>query len=210
MERTERCDAYVREGQPWRCDLSPGHEGDCVSHNNYIGHGKLDKKFYGDIYKAKDGTRVPDDEYIVFLAHDNAFASIVHRYAQACEDLGCDEDQIRGARELVIRIARWRAEHVDKCRLPDAKGESLLNNDGTKQGETAGAGGTLWELPPWDAPRAIKDAYWQVQRLPDYEVVWLWQLVQGELERRDASWPRGRGWRAFTSTNVKGEMKENA
>jgi hypothetical protein len=35
---------------------------------------KLDAKFYGNIFKAKDNSQVPDDEYVVFLAKDNAFA----------------------------------------------------------------------------------------------------------------------------------------
>jgi len=35
---------------------------------------KLDAKFFGEIFKAKDHSRVPDDEYAVFLAKDNAFA----------------------------------------------------------------------------------------------------------------------------------------
>jgi hypothetical protein len=38
---------------------------------------KLDAKFYGDLRKVKDGSAVPDDEWAVFLAKDNAFAAIL-------------------------------------------------------------------------------------------------------------------------------------
>lgn len=39
----------------------------------------------------------------------------------------------------------------------------------------------------------------QITRLPDYEVAWLWNLCQEELERRDEAWPKGRSYHAFLS-----------
>ena len=41
---------------------------------------KLDKKFVGQITKVKDGSIVGEDEYVVFLAKDTAFASILPTY----------------------------------------------------------------------------------------------------------------------------------
>lgn len=56
---------------------------------------KLDPKFAGVIFKVKDGTIVPDDEYVVFLAKDNAFAAILPLYRDKCAELGCDGEQFQ-------------------------------------------------------------------------------------------------------------------
>lgn len=37
----------------------------------------LDAKFYGVIHKVKNGEVVPPDEFVVFLAKDDAFAAIL-------------------------------------------------------------------------------------------------------------------------------------
>jgi hypothetical protein len=55
---------------------------------------KLDAKFYGEIRKVKDDSIVPDDEYVVFLAKDNAFAEILPIYRDRCITMGCDDEQI--------------------------------------------------------------------------------------------------------------------
>ena len=39
----------------------------------------------------------------------------------------------------------------------------------------------------------------QITKLPDYDVVWLWNLCQHELEERDEKWPKIKGWRAVKS-----------
>lgn len=39
----------------------------------------------------------------------------------------------------------------------------------------------------------------QITKLPDFEVAWLWNLCQEELERRDEAWPKGRSYHAFNS-----------
>ena len=44
----------------------------------------------------------------------------------------------------------------------------------------------------------------QIKHLPDFEVSWLWQLCQREMEQRDASWPTGKNWRAFKGPNKGG------
>lgn len=53
---------------------------------------KLDAKFYGEIRKVKDDSVVPDDQYMVFLAKDNAFADTVVYYRDRCVALGCDQE----------------------------------------------------------------------------------------------------------------------
>lgn len=87
---------------------------------------KLDAKFYGNIYKAKNDERVPDDEYVVFLAKDNAFAAILPLYRSTCVELGCDTEQIAAVDAMIERLRRWRVIHPDRLKNPDAAGEKLL------------------------------------------------------------------------------------
>jgi len=79
---------------------------------------KLDQKFYGDIYKAKDGSLVDPSEYIIFLAHDGAFIKAIDDYPYWCEQLGCDQNQINLANKLLENIEKWRNENPDKCHRP--------------------------------------------------------------------------------------------
>lgn len=87
---------------------------------------KLDKKFYGEIYKVKNDIRVADDQYLVFLAKDNAFANILPLYLQECYQLGCDEEQIQAVKIMIKNVFNWREENSFLCKNPDAKGEKLL------------------------------------------------------------------------------------
>ena len=53
----------------------------------------------------------------------------------------------------------------------------------------------------------------QIGKLPDFEVAWLWNLCQEELERRDASWPVARSYHAFNSKRAQalgGRIRESA
>ncbi len=87
---------------------------------------KLDAKFYGQIRKAKDDTVVPEDEYMVFLAKDNAFAEILPKYIEVCKRRGCDQEQIASIERGLDRLNKWRAANAERCKDPDAKGEKLL------------------------------------------------------------------------------------
>lgn len=88
---------------------------------------KLDGKFYGTIFKAKDDSAVPDDEYVVFIAQDDAFAAILPTYLTKCIELDCDEEQIQAATRLIGRVVAWRKANPDKCKTPDAAGERMLD-----------------------------------------------------------------------------------
>lgn len=88
---------------------------------------KLDGKFYGHILKAKDGSVVPDDEYVVFLAKDNAFAAVLPLYLDACIKLGADDAQIAAVNRLIDRVYSWRNAHTDRCKVPSAAGEKMLD-----------------------------------------------------------------------------------
>lgn len=88
---------------------------------------KLDKKFDGVIFKVKDGTIVPPDQYIVFLAKDHALPAALDAYAVECTRLSCDTAQIKAVHELIRNVHQWRNENPDKCKVPDAAGEALLS-----------------------------------------------------------------------------------
>lgn len=87
---------------------------------------KLDAKFSGVIFKVKDGTIVPDDEYMVFLVKDNAFAETLPFYRQKCVELGADQEHIAAVDRTIERLKRWRAGNPDRLKVPDAKGERLV------------------------------------------------------------------------------------
>jgi hypothetical protein len=88
---------------------------------------KLDSKFYGAVRKVKDDSFVPEDEYVIFLAHDNAFAMILPAYRKACIDLGADTEHIAALDRMIERLAAWRAANPDRLKIPDARGERLLD-----------------------------------------------------------------------------------
>lgn len=87
---------------------------------------KLDAKFSGVIFKIKDGTIVPDDEYVVFLVKDNAFAEILPDYRAKCVELGADAEQIAAVDRMIERAKVWRAANPHRLKVPDAKGERLV------------------------------------------------------------------------------------
>lgn len=88
---------------------------------------KLDAKFYGQIRKAKDDTLVNDEEYVVFLAKDNAFALTLPIYRQVCVALGADSEQIAAVDDVIRRLNWWRERNRKACKVPDAKGEKMLD-----------------------------------------------------------------------------------
>jgi hypothetical protein len=88
---------------------------------------KLDAKFTGIITKVKDGSDVPDDEWMVFLAKDNAFPAALAYYRARCVGLGCDTEQIEAIDRAIDRVNVWRASNPGRCKTPDAKGEKLLD-----------------------------------------------------------------------------------
>lgn len=88
---------------------------------------KMDAKFYGEIRKAKDGSIVPEDEWIAFLVKDDAFARILPQYHLACLELGADAEQVAAVERMIERVRVWREINVDRLKVPDAAGERLLD-----------------------------------------------------------------------------------
>lgn len=89
---------------------------------------KLDAKFEGDIRKVKNGAAVPSDEWVVFLAQDTAFAAVLPVYRAICSSLGADAEQIAAVDRLIVRVQTWREGWPERCKVPDAAGEKLLDH----------------------------------------------------------------------------------
>ena len=91
---------------------------------------KLDAKFYGEVRKAKNDKIVPEDEWVMFLAQDDAFAATLPVYRQVCVSLGADIEQIKAVDRMIKRVTQWRFNNSERCKTPDAIGERLLDQDG--------------------------------------------------------------------------------
>src|SRR5258708_5322822 len=82
---------------------------------------KLDGKFHGVIVKNKDQSIVPQDQWVVFLAKDNAFPATLRFYFEECKRLGAGPDQVQAVKDMMTRLDDWRATHTDKCKVPDVQ-----------------------------------------------------------------------------------------
>ena len=91
---------------------------------------KLDRKFKATVFKVKDGSYVPEDQWVVFLAKDNAFLPTLSFYLEECARQGADERQLAAVRLLIAQVETWRAANPDKCKVPDIRdGEKLISED---------------------------------------------------------------------------------
>lgn len=87
---------------------------------------KLDGKFQALIVKNKDQSVVPDDEWVVFLAPDNAFAALVQHYPAYCSAMGASPESVAAAEALVARINHWRFDFPDRCKVPDVEPREII------------------------------------------------------------------------------------
>lgn len=97
---------------------------------------KLDKKFYvsgagGNIIppvirKVKNDEAVPDDEWVLFMPKDDAFAMTLPTYLENCRKLGADEVQLDMVKNLIDNVSAWRLANPERCKVPDAKDEKVL------------------------------------------------------------------------------------
>lgn len=74
----------------------------------------------------KDDSLVADDEYVVFLAKDNAFAAVLPLYVAKCREFGSDAAQTVAAQKMLDNVREWRAAHPDRLKNPDAAREKML------------------------------------------------------------------------------------
>jgi hypothetical protein len=94
---------------------------------------KLDAKFDGTIIKVRNGTVVPPDRYMVFLATDNAFPFALDAYIDACRTLDADDEQIEALYRARYRLHEWRRKNAHLCKTPDAADEYMLDVAGDRE-----------------------------------------------------------------------------
>ncbi len=80
---------------------------------------KLDGKFHGIVVKNKDQSIVPQDQWMVFLAKDNAVPTTLQFYYDECIRLGAAKDQLDAISEMIDRVSAWRRANPEKCKVPD-------------------------------------------------------------------------------------------
>lgn len=87
---------------------------------------KLDGKFHGVIVKNKDGTIVPQDQWMCFLVKDNAVPAMLRTYYEECRRLGADQSQLKAVGEMMARVDMWRANWPQLCKVPDVQKEEII------------------------------------------------------------------------------------
>ena len=75
--------------------------------------------------KSKNSHIVGDDEFVVFLAKDNAFPATLRFYRDECVRQGADRTQVESVDALIDRLDAWRDLHPNLCHAPDATREEL-------------------------------------------------------------------------------------
>jgi hypothetical protein len=88
---------------------------------------KLDLKFYGTIFKAKDGSEVPQSQWVAFLAQDDAFVMTLPTYLENCIKMGCDDAQIAAVERLMANVNEVRRADPARNKKPDAVGEAMID-----------------------------------------------------------------------------------
>lgn len=81
----------------------------------------LDGKFHGVVVKNKDGSVVTPDQWIVFLAKDNALPATLQFYEQECRRLNAGSEQIQSVSRLRERLRQWRVDNQSKCKVADTE-----------------------------------------------------------------------------------------
>ena len=87
---------------------------------------KLDGKFHGVVVKNKDQSVVPQDQWMVFLAKDNAVPATLRFYYEECARLGAAPAQLQAVEEMIQRVDRWRAENKHLWKVPDVQAKEII------------------------------------------------------------------------------------
>lgn len=87
---------------------------------------KLDGKFHGIIVKNKDGSIVPQDQWIVFLAKDMALLAGLRAYMDECHRIGASVEQMRAISALIRRVKDWQAVNAHLMKIPDVEEGEII------------------------------------------------------------------------------------
>ena len=94
---------------------------------------KMDKRFDGTIFKTKDMSIVPPDQYIVFLVKDNAVPAMLEAYYRELFRIGASDEQKSAIASLRQRVADWRKANPELCKIPDVADGELLDEEQFKE-----------------------------------------------------------------------------
>lgn len=86
----------------------------------------IDQKYYGEVFK-NDGTRVPEEERIVFRAKDRAVPFMLEAYAAECKKIGCSNFHVEEILLLRDRVIHYQRS-TGFCKIPDTYPEDLTRN----------------------------------------------------------------------------------
>lgn len=82
---------------------------------------RLDGKFAGSIHRVGDGEEIQPDQFVVFLAKDNAFLPTLRFYREECERIGAGLEQLLAVDRLIGRVELWRQNNPHLWKVPDAE-----------------------------------------------------------------------------------------
>jgi hypothetical protein len=82
---------------------------------------KLDGKFHGIVVKNKNQQIVPQDQWIVFLAKDNAVPAMLAFYEAECLRQGAEPAQVEAVAEMRQRVDAWRTANSQLCKVADVE-----------------------------------------------------------------------------------------
>jgi len=87
---------------------------------------RIDQKYYGEVFK-NDGTKVPEEEMIVFRAKDRAVPATLKAYAVKCQSIGCSDLHVEEILLLRDRVIHFQ-QSTGICKIPDTYPEDLKRN----------------------------------------------------------------------------------
>lgn len=87
----------------------------------------LDGKVYGVLHKVKDNSVIPPDQFVVFLAKDNAFVPTLEFYYEECQRIGASVEQCAAVQVLIAKVKRWREDNPEMCKIADVDPGELSN-----------------------------------------------------------------------------------
>lgn len=82
---------------------------------------RMDSKVHGTLVKNKDGTEIPESEFIVFRPADNAVPETLEFYRRLLVRQGASPEQVEAVVALQARVEAWRESHPGRCKVADVQ-----------------------------------------------------------------------------------------